>query len=132
MEQALAIFAPLLGKCFAATLSPGITDQHCFTAMYGGAHVRDAHAVTSGGELVYSGETIYSMGPKGAEFTVNSDGGVGHGAVSVKPPSIAFTGTMTGSASAPAKPMSGTWVIGIDGYDVFAEGQPTRRFSLSR
>ena len=133
MEPALAIFAPLLGKCFSAAIAAGITDQHCFTAVYGGAHVRDAHAVTSGGELVYSGETIYSMGPSGAEFTyVNSDGGVGHGTVSIKVPSLSFTGSMAGSSSAPAKPISGKWTIGIDGYDVVNDGQQPRRFTISR
>ena len=132
MEPALAIFAPLLAKCFAATLSPGVIDRHCFAAVYGEAHVRDTHVVTAGGKAVYSGETIYSFDGKGLEFTYfNSMGGVGHGTVAVQTPVLTFSGSMKADPSKTPQPMSGKWTIGEGGYEVATDGQPTRRFTLS-
>lgn len=133
MEPALAIFAPLLAKCFAATLSPGVVDRHCFSSVYGEAHVRDTHVVTSGGKAVYSGETIYSFDGKGLEFTYfNSMGGVGHGTVAVQSPVLTFTGSIKADPSKSSERMAAKWTIGEDGYDVAGEGQPTRRFTRSR
>ena len=133
MEPALAIFAPLLAKCFVATLSPGVVDRHCFAPVYGEAHVRDTHVVTANGKAVYSGETIYSFDGKGLEFTYfNSMGGIGHGTAVVEAPFLTFTGSMRADPSKSPVRMAGTWTVGIDGYDVASEGQPTRRFSLSR
>ena len=133
MEPALAIFAPLLGKCFAAKLAPETVDRHCFASVYEGAHVRDTHVVTAKGKPVYSGETVYSFDGKGLEFTYfNSLGGSGRGAATVQ------SGVMTYSLSMKAKPADapqqyrGKWTIDGDGYDVADEGQPARRFTLSR
>jgi hypothetical protein len=133
MEPALAIFAPFLAKCFAATLSPGVIDRHCFSAVYGEAHVRDTHVVTAGGKPVYSGETIYSFDGKGLEFTYfNSMGGVGHGTVAVQSPVLTFTGSIKADPSKSPERMAATWTIGEAGYDVAGEGQPVRRFTHSR
>ena len=129
MEQALAIFAPLLGHCFAATLSPGVIDRHCFADVYNGAHVRDTHVVTAQGKAVYSGETIYSFDGSRIEFTyVNSMGGVGHGMAAPSANSIAFTGSMVGSPGAKPAPISSRWTIGSSFYDVVQPGARTLRF----
>ena len=133
MEPALAIFAPLLAKCFAATLSPGVVDRHCFTPVYGEAHVRDTHVVTAGGKAVYSGETIYSFDGKGLEFTYfNSMGGVGHGTATLQSGVMTYAMSMKAKPDSAAQALRGKWTIGEGGYDVADEGQPSRRFTLSR
>jgi hypothetical protein len=133
MGPALAFFAPLLGKCFVATLAAGTVDRHCFAAIYGGAHVRDTHFVIVGTKPVYSGETIYSESGAGLEFTyVNSTGGVGHGTVAVKRPAATFLGMMKGEPEAAPQPINVTWVINAGGYDVINEGKPAVHFTLSR
>lgn len=50
----------LVGHCWRAMVAKDATDRHCFKAIYGGTHIKDAHVVTANGRPVYSGETIYS------------------------------------------------------------------------
>ena len=130
MEPALAIFAPLLGHCFVATLSADVVDRHCFTDIYKGAHVRDVHVVTSKGKEVYAGETIYSFDGKTIQFTyVNSTGGVGHGTAASSGGGIAFSGSMLGSPGAKPTPIASRWNVGAASYDVTNSGAPTLRFT---
>ena len=132
MEPALAFFAPLLGKCFAASLSPTAIDRHCFSAVYAGVHVRDTHVVTVGGKAVYSGETIYSATGDGVEFTyLNSTGGVGHGTVTVQSSSATFAGSMKGHPGAKPKPINSQWTLGQGGYDVVNDGSRPIHVSIS-
>ena len=133
MAPALAIFAPLLGRCFVATLAPDTVDRHCFTAVYEGAHVRDTHVVTAKGKAVYSGESLYSVDAKGLEFIYfNSMGGVGHGNATVGSGTLAYPGSIRATPADKPQPMGGKWIITSDGYDAANEGQPVRRFRLSR
>ena len=52
-------FAFVAGSCWRGTFPDGRqTDTHCFTAIYGGAFIRDVHVV-EGAPRPYSGETLY-------------------------------------------------------------------------
>ena len=129
MEPALAIFAPLLGHCFAATISPGVVDRHCFSDVYKGAHVRDVHVVTSNGKEAYAGETIYSFDGRTIQFTyLNSMGGVGHGTAASNNGAVEFAGSMLGSPGAKPTPIASRWTIGTAFYDVVNHGAPALRF----
>jgi hypothetical protein len=133
VEPALAIFGPLIGQCFVATIAPNVTDRHCFESVYERAHVRDTHVVTANGKDVYSGETIYSFDGRGLDFTYfNSNGGVGHGTASVAGDLLSFAGSMKPSPDKAAVPMKGYWRISEAGFEVENEGQPKLSFSLSR
>lgn len=133
MEGALAIFAPLLGHCFAATIATDTVDRHCFSDVYNGAHVRDVHVVTIKGKQVYAGETVYSDTGKKLEFTyVNSFGGVGHGTATRAGPSIDFTMTMQAKPNAERLPYTARWTLGPDDYSVSSDGKPAVRFSRVR
>src|SRR5689334_8436315 len=48
--------AKLVGHCWRAVIGKDTTDRHCFEAIYGGTHIKDAHVVSAGGRAVYSGE----------------------------------------------------------------------------
>ena len=133
MEPALAIFAPLLGKCFAATLAPQTVDRHCFASVYDGVHVRDTHVVTAKGKPVYSGESVYSFDGKGLQFTyVNSMGGVGHGTATVQSGVMSYDLSMKAKPAGAPQQFRGKWTVDAEGYDVADDGQPPHRFSLSR
>ena len=130
MEPALAIFGPLLGQCFAAVIAPDIVDRHCFQSVYNGQHVRDTHIVSAKGKPVYSGETLYSVDGDRLDFTyINSGGGVGHGAATIEPGALIYSGSMKPSPGRPAIPIKGRWTIGKSGYDVNNEGQAALHFA---
>lgn len=49
----------LVGSCWRGSFpNSAATDTHCFTAIYGGAFIRDVHVV-EGAPQPYSGETLY-------------------------------------------------------------------------
>jgi hypothetical protein len=116
----LAPFKPFLGSCWRASFSATTTDNHCFEAMYGGAHIRDRHEVKDGGQVVYAGETIYSADGPGLVFTYfNSLGGVGLGKVGSTEGMLGFTGTMRASPDKPEQSIDSQWkIIGPDRYQV--------------
>jgi len=129
-EPPLQPWAALVGHCFIGPAPvPGATDKHCFEGVYGGQHVRDRHVVSAGGRDVYAGETIYSA--KGAQviFTYwNSLGGLGTGTASIGGDQWRFTGTIHATATSAEEPMTATWKILLDGYEVTAEGGGARLF----
>lgn len=50
----------LAGSCWKGTFAGrAVTDEHCFTWMYGGRFLRDQHVV-SGDSVPYRGETTYA------------------------------------------------------------------------
>ena len=116
----LDIFAPLVGSCFAAQFTATVTDTHCFSAVYGGAHVRDSHQVRDGDKVIYAGESIYSRDGDGLVFTyVNSTGGLGRGTLSSDAPMIHFHGNMRGYPDKAAVPIDSEWrLIDGDHYEV--------------
>src|SRR5690349_11568082 len=105
LENMLVVMTPLLGKCFAATMSPGIVDTHCFKPLYDGAHVEDRHVVTKDGKSVYEGLSIYSATTDGLFLTyANSDGGSGSGTAKVSGTAFDYQMTMSATASSPRNP----------------------------
>ena len=119
----LAVFKPLVGHCWSATIAKDTVDRHCFTAMYGGAHVRDDHVVKASGREVYSGSTIYSVEGEALTLTYyNSMGGVGRGSAKSAGPDVQFTMTMRARPGDPPAPHKATWRIGPDGYTVTNAG----------
>lgn len=129
IEDFLAVLAPLLGKCFAATFAPGLVDTHCFKPLYDGAHVEDRHVVTKNGTSIYEGLSIYSATPDGLFLIyVNTDGGSGSGKARVKGSSFDYTMTMRASATGESRPLTGSWTIRANGYDAMSPGQAIRKY----
>ena len=129
-QPPLKAFAPLVGHCFAGP-APGDqgTDKHCFESVYGGQHVRDRHVVTVGGRDVYEGETLYSARGQQVIFTYwNSLGGLGTGEAELRTDRWKFTGTIHATADRAEQPMTATWTLVPDGYEVTAEGGTPRLF----
>lgn len=128
-RESLGMFAPLVGKCFTADVGEGGRDRHCFTALFGGKHVRDSHRVLIGGKVVYRGETTYSVDGSTVSFLyVNSMGGSGRGEAHKTGSTIAFTGTMRAEPGAAQQSMASTWsLLGSGGYEASdGRGTPVR------
>jgi hypothetical protein len=81
----LAPWASLAGSCYAATFPDGkARDEHCWTWVYDGAHLRDVHEVrpVTGDGPPYRGEAIYSWDAKRSRVVYrywNSQGGFSDG-----------------------------------------------------
>jgi len=125
LRPELAPFEFLVGHCWSATVADKAVDTHCFTAMFGGQHVRDVHIVRGpGGE--YRGETIYSWDP--GRNTVrysyyNSLGSVLEGTMVASAGGLNFTPGVGGPV---------VWrKHADDGYDVVAGGRTLRFRRLS-
>src|SRR3954454_4914608 len=65
---ALAAAAPplqplqfLVGHCWRTTLKEGPTDTHCFASIAGRQQIRDRHAVRKDGQVIYTGESVFSV-----------------------------------------------------------------------
>jgi hypothetical protein len=112
-------FAPFAGSCWVADFTPTMRDTHCFEAMYGGAHVRDRHEVRDAGNIVYAGETIFSLDAGSIVFTyVNSLGGIGRGSIT-SDGLLHFKGGMRPSPDKPKQPIDSEWrLIDADHYEV--------------
>jgi hypothetical protein len=110
MDGALAPLLALVGHCFTGQFAPGTRDEHCFTSVYGGQHVRDVQVVSKDGRAVYQGETIYSVEGKGVSFLyLSSIGGIGRGTVAFAPGDWRFTMTMRASPTAAPQPSATRW-----------------------
>jgi hypothetical protein len=133
LEDFLAVLMPLAGKCFVATLSPGIEDTHCFKTLYENAHIEDRHVVKKDGQAIYEGLSIYSATPEGLFVTyVNSDGGSGSGTAKVSGTSFDYQMTMRATSEAQGGPYSGRWTVKADGYDVTVPGEDVHHYALVR
>jgi hypothetical protein len=127
---ALAPLRDFVGHCWIAEIAEGTTDRHCFEPVYGGAHLRDRHAVMRGGQTLYAGETLYSAEAGRIGFTYwNSLGGVGHGDAAPENGVLTFRMTMRAAPDAAPQPFIVTWRRTAGGYDT-ATGGVTRRFRL--
>lgn len=82
-DNPLDVYAPLAGHCWRGEFPHGkAADEHCFTWLYGGKHLRDVHVVRIGDGTEYRGETIYSWDAKIRRIVYrywNSDGGYSDG-----------------------------------------------------
>ena len=110
MPASLTPLLALAGHCFAADFSPGTVDQHCFSAVYGGQHVRDVHAVTKDGHTLYAGETLYSVDGEAVAFTYwSSIGGIGRGTANFAPGAWTFSLAMRASPTAAPQAFATHW-----------------------
>jgi hypothetical protein len=110
MAGNLAPLLALAGHCFAGDFSPGTVDLHCFSAVYGGQHVRDVHVVTKDGQSVYEGETLYSVeGERLALSYWSSIGGIGRGTAVLAPGEWTFAITMRATPSAAPQAFATRW-----------------------
>lgn len=60
LSPALKPLEFLAGHCWRTTLKEGPTDTHCFTVVADG-DLRDVHKVRHAGQVVYTGESIFSV-----------------------------------------------------------------------
>ena len=129
-QQPLQPWAALVGHCFVGPAPvDGATDKHCFESVYGGQHVRDRHVVTAGGKDVYAGEAVYSAKGSQVIFTYwNSLGGLGPGTASIAGDEWRFNGTIHATAAGAEQPMTATWKMVPDGYQVTEGSSPPRLF----
>ncbi|MFL6722444.1 MAG: hypothetical protein ACJ8FT_11690 [Sphingomonas sp.] len=129
-EPPLRPLSALVGHCWTgAAPGNGGTDKHCFESIYGGQHVRDRHVVTSGGQAVYAGESIYSAKGPQVIFTYwNSLGGLGTGNALLDGREWRFSGTIHATATAAEEPMVATWKMVDGGYEVTEGAEAPRLF----
>lgn len=82
LRAELEPLAFLVGHCWSGEFPDDRgTDIHCFMPVFGGAHLRDVHALL-GGPTLYRGETLYSWDGSAEEIRFvywNSLGGVSNG-----------------------------------------------------
>ena len=87
----------LAGHCWKGTFPDGkTTDEHCFSWLYGGRVLRDAHVVRSPGKPDGAGESTYYVDSAGnhVEFLyIENGGGFSRGTVESLPEAILFPDT---------------------------------------
>jgi hypothetical protein len=106
----LAMFDRFVGSCWTAELAQGVSDTHCFSLIYDGAHVRDAHRVVDHDKIVYRGETVYSRDGNQVVYNyINSLGGEGRGTATSNAQGIEFTLTIRPSPDANTKDYPTRW-----------------------
>ncbi len=121
---ALQPFDAYAGHCWKTTFPDGAVDRHCFTVVFDGKHVRDAHIVAKDGRAVYAGETIYSVEKDTIVFTYwNSLGGIGRGTAEATGNDIRFSLTMRATPNGAAQPVETFWHRTAQGYDTTSAGQ---------
>ncbi|MEO7411105.1 MAG: hypothetical protein ABIU10_07280 [Sphingomicrobium sp.] len=126
MESLLAPLLALTGHCYVGQVAPDAMDEHCFTAMYGGQHVRDTHRVIGKSGVVYRGETIYSVEGSAIAFTYfSSIGGIGRGTAVLSPGAWHFTMSMRAIPADKPTPISIDWQWqGVTAYTVSGGPSP--------
>ena len=125
----LAMFDRLAGSCWTTNFVPvnasipsgDSLDTHCFSVLYDGQYVRDAHRVTRQGQVIYRGETTYSRDGEQVEFVyLNSLGGVSRGTAIASPEGIQFTSIYRAPGEEKPKEIASRWRwSGPDSYDVW-------------
>ena len=124
LSPGLAPLERLAGWCWTGEMAPGVTDTHCFTAVFGGQHLRDVHRVEHDGKVIYQGETLYSREGDAISFTyINALGGVGHGTAEPVEGGLRFSMPMRGSPAEATQTILSRWDWREGGYQaVRSEG----------
>ena len=65
----------LVGHCWRTTLKEGPTDTHCFASIAAGQQIRDRHAVRKDGQVIYTGESIFSVKNKRLTYAYSGSTG---------------------------------------------------------
>jgi copper(I)-binding protein len=117
--------ARVVGSCWRGTFPDGRqTDTHCFTAIYGGAFVRDVHVVENA-PGPYSGETLYRWDGEAGQIVYDyyaSDGSHSDGSASAAPNGVAFPQQAHRGPGGATTMIRSSWTFdGPDAYVVLAE-----------
>ena len=116
----------LIGHCWIGTFPDGkVTDEHCFSWIYGGKFVRDEHIVRRGpGQPDGFGESIYLWDATSGQLQylyIESDGGYSRGTVSAGAEALVFP-PASYQERGQAQTYRGRWQrAGSDAYDVVTE-----------
>jgi hypothetical protein len=118
----------LAGHCWRGTFPDGkVTDQHCFSWIYGGKFLRDEHVVHHGaGHADGFGESIYVWDAPSQQLQylyIESDGGYSRGAVSAEKDALVFPPTSYSEGGQTQVYRSRWQRSGADAYDVVTEFQ---------
>jgi hypothetical protein len=126
MAAAFEPLAFLVGHCWKGTFPDGkMTDEHCFSWIYGGKFVRDEHVVhKGGGQPDGFGESIYVWDAPSGQLQylyIESAGGFSRGIVSSENDALVFPAA-TYSEKGQVQTYRSRWQrIGSDAYDVVTE-----------
>ena len=123
----------LVGHCWKGTFPGGqVTDEHCFSWIYGGKFVRDEHVVhRSGGRPDDFGESIYLFDTASGELQylyIESAGGFSRGTVTAAPDALVFPATTLTEAGHAQTYRSRGQRRGDDTYEVVTEFQQSDRW----
>jgi hypothetical protein len=123
----------LVGHCWKGTFPDSqVTDQHCFSWIYGGKFVRDQHVVHHGGGKPDDfGESIYLWDASSQQLQylyIESAGGYSRGTVSAEGDALVFPAA-TYTENGRAQTYRSRWHHAApDAYDVVTEFQDQDRW----
>jgi hypothetical protein len=122
----------LIGHCWKGTF-PGseVTDEHCFSYIYGGKFVRDEHVVHGPKQPDAFGESIYlwNDAERSLEYLyIESAGGFSRGTVVREGDALVFPATRYREKGKEQVYRSRWQRTGTDGYDVVTEFQAGERW----
>ena len=116
----------LIGHCWKGTSANGtVSDEHCFSWIYGGKFVRDEHVVhRADGQPDAFGESIYLWDADSSQLQylyIESAGGYSRGTVSGEAGTLVFPPT-TYTEKGQVQTYRSRWQrVGTDAYDVVTE-----------
>jgi hypothetical protein len=122
----------LVGHCWKGTFPDGkVTDQHCFSWIYGDKFVRDEHVVHREGRPDARGESIYLWDAAAGQLQylyIESAGGYSRGTVTADAHGLVFPAT-TYREDGHTQLYRARWQrAGSDAYDVLTEFQEKGRW----
>jgi hypothetical protein len=119
--------AYLVGHCWRGTFPDGkVSDEHCFTWIYGGKFVRDVHVVDRGAAGKDQGESIYLWDAGAGQLQylyIESAGGFSRGSVAAEGNALVFPPTHYREGGQEQVYRSRWQRLGEDAYDVVTEFQ---------
>jgi hypothetical protein len=128
------VLAFLVGHCWKGTFADSeVTDEHCFSWIYGGKFMRDVHVVhRSAGRPDDFGESIYLWDAAAGELQylyIESAGGYSRGTVTGGPDVLVFPAA-TFTDHGRAQTYRSRWQrTGDDTYEVVTEFQQSERWA---
>jgi len=123
----------LIGHCWKGTNAGDarMTDEHCFSRIYGGKFVRDEHVVHRDGRPDAFGESIYVWDPAAGRLEylyIESAGGFLRGNVTVEEGALVFPAAGFVESDGSTNVRSRWQRAGDDAYDVVTEFQVQDRW----
>ncbi len=117
----------LAGHCWKGGFPGGkLTDEHCFSWIYGGKFLRDVHTLRGEGRADAQGESIYFWNSPAQQLEylyIESDGGFSRGLVSTDKDGLVFPDTKF-VENGKTQVYRGRWQrSGENAYDVVTEFQ---------